>query len=199
MLKTIIVTGLAAICGLLLGAFASVKSIGIGVMDDTAAGTVVDGVWRTDFDIGSENASGALRARIAQKGLFALSRKEAVYYTRGRDESGRLLDSSCFYTLSGEALPAEWWSITLYDENSFLAQNKDRAPSINRDKIVPSTGPWSATIGPTRPADAANWISTAGSSRFDLTLRLYRPDLDVVMSEKASGFPRIVRTSCEGA
>jgi hypothetical protein len=196
MQKTLLIALACILGGVIFGAGAALLRSGQNQLGGDRPGDLVDGAWKTDFEIGSENASGALRARIARKGLFALKRTEAVYYARSTDGAGRELDVNCSYRLSGADLPAEWWSVTLYDEADYLAKNRDGAHSINRDDVIAGDDGWTAIVSGSRPDDAVNWISTNGAQTFDLTLRLYRPDLDYLMSGNVSGFPTVERLAC---
>lgn len=162
--------------------------------------SVVDGYWVGDLDVGSSEADLQVRARIARKGLYALKRSEAVYYTRSLDDSGRPLDASCTYRLSGYEIPARWWSITLYDDESFLARNDDKAHSINSETIEYSANAWEAKIGPVEPSSgpiAGNLLSTKGTTSFDLTLRLYEPIKAFPAGAVEAGFPKLERLACE--
>lgn len=196
MQKAILFALACVLAGFITGAGAALAYSGKNQLGSDKPGSVV-GDWKTDFEIGSENASGALRARIARKGLFALKRTDAVYYTRSTDADGRALSADCSYRLSGSTFPAEWWSITLYDEGSYLAKNRDGAASVNHDEIVGDGENWSAVVSPERPNNTPNWISTKGAVTFDLTLRLYRPDLEYLMSGDVAGFPTLARLSCD--
>ncbi|MBB94790.1 MAG: hypothetical protein CML68_09330 [Rhodobacteraceae bacterium] len=189
-----VLTGfLVTFAGVIAGIAFAVWRSGQVSLRNPQPGSSIDGTWRTDFDIGSENASGPLRARIARKGLFALSRSEAVYYTRVVDDTGAPLDSTSTYKVTGTRMPCDWWSITLYNQDDHLAANHDNAASINLDRLIGSPEHWTAIVGPTRPAEPTNWISTAGTTSFDLTLRLYQPDLDALTSGKVTGFPTVER------
>lgn len=157
---------------------------------------VVDRHWMTDLDIGSEDAGMVLRARTARKGLYALKRSEAVYYTRSDDNSGRRFDAACTYRLSGGALPAAWWSITLYDEAQFLARNGNDAASVNSETLPTVRRSWEVVVGAEPPSDGA-WLSTRGAGAFDVTLRLYEPADAVTSGEVVTGFPSIERLHCE--
>ncbi len=162
------------------------------------AGASPDGQWRGDLKIGSAEASAAVRARIAIAGLFALSSKEAVYMTRATDDAGRPLDPSCAYEMAGGAMAADWWSITLYAEDNYLARNADAAASIQSDAIVDLAAGWRAAIGPDRPSDGTPWLSTSGAQSFDLTLRLYQPDLDALTGPQPPDLPSVRRLRCAG-
>ncbi|MGB7407720.1 MAG: DUF1214 domain-containing protein [Pontixanthobacter sp.] len=138
----------------------------------------VDG-WNADFAIGSEAADPYTRARIARHGLLALARSEAVYFTRATDDKGQSLRENCIYRLSGNEMPARWWSVTLYDSQSRLPMNDDDALSVDlSDPVVGDE--WTATISAQRPDSGGPWISSRNAGTFDLTLRLYVPDAALI-------------------
>ncbi|MEO0057018.1 MAG: hypothetical protein RIT17_455 [Pseudomonadota bacterium] len=160
-----------------------------------AFGNVDVGGWRSDFAIGSKSADPYTRARVARHGLLALARSEAVYLTRNTDDAGAPLREACTYRLSGGAMPAGWWSVTLYDGASMLPANTDSALSIDASRV--SEEAWEAVIAPERPEGAEHWISSRKAGTFDLTLRLYMPDPAVIDSPAtALKPPRIARLSC---
>jgi hypothetical protein len=160
-----------------------------------AFGNVDVGGWRSDFAIGSKSADPYTRARVARHGLLALARSEAVYLTRNTDDAGAPLREACTYRLSGGAMPAGWWSVTLYDGASMLPANTDSALSIDASRV--GAGAWEAVIAPERPGGAEHWISSRKAGTFDLTLRLYMPDPAVIDSPAtALKPPRIARLSC---
>ena len=160
-----------------------------------AFGNVDVAGWQSDFSIGSEAADPYTRARVARYGLLALAKSEAVYFTRATDDEGQPLHERCHYRLSGAAMPAEWWSVTLYDAASMLPANTDNAPSIDASRAGP--GKWNAVIAPERPAGATHWISSSGAGQFDLTLRLYIPDPAFLSApEQTLVPPHIERLGC---
>jgi hypothetical protein len=162
-----------------------------------AFGDVEVGGWHSDFAIGSKAADPYTRARVARHGLLALAKSEAVYFTRADDDEGQPLREACSYRLSGGAMPAGWWSVTLYDGTSMLPANTDAALSIDASRA--GAGAWEAVIAPTRPADSMLWISSRKAGRFDLTLRLYMPEA-ALLDDPAGTLnpPRIARLACEG-
>jgi hypothetical protein len=162
-----------------------------------AFGDVNIGGWRSDFAIGSEAADPYTRARVARHGLLALAKTEAVYFSRADDDQGEPLREACSYRLSGGAMPAAWWSVTLYDATSMLPANTDEALSVDAEQM--GAGAWSAVIAPTRPAGGGAWISSRDAGTFDLTLRLYVPSPALLAQPSAAlDPPRIERLSCEG-
>ena len=155
--------------------------------------------WRSDFAIGSEAANPYVRARVARHGLLALAKSEAVYFTRTTDDAGRRLHEACTYRVTGGAMPAKWWSITLYDRTSMLPLNDDAALSVDATSIVSDGTTWTATVSPERPSDAENWISSRNAEKFDLMLRLYVPQEALLTEPEATlSPPSIKRLSCKG-
>lgn len=153
--------------------------------------------WRSDYASGSEAADPYTRARVARHGLLALAKSEAVYFTRTTDDAGAPLREACRYRLSGGAMPAAWWSVTLYDAQSMLPANRDGALSLDASRA--GTGPWQALIAAERPDDGSPWISSRGAGTFDLTLRLYIPEPAVIEAPaRALDPPRIEKLDCAG-
>jgi hypothetical protein len=186
-------------CGLGLGSALAMAGLLPGTQA-LAFGNVVVGGWHSDFAIGSKAADPYTRARVARFGLLALAKSEAVYFTRAADDDGAPLREECRYRLSGGAMPAGWWSVTLYDGASMLPANTDSALSIDASRVGPGTGTWEAVIAPTRPADAAFWISSRNAGTFDLTLRLYMPETALLTDPgRALDAPRIERLACGDA
>lgn len=186
----------AVVAGTAIGLGSALWLAGLLPGTDTLAfGNVDVAGWRSDFAIGSEAADPYTRARVARHGLLALAKTEAVYFTRNSDDDGRPLSDACTYRLSGGAMPAGWWSVTLYDQASMLPANTDSALSIDAGRA--GTGDWQAIIAPAEPAGAQHWISSRNAGAFDLTLRLYIPE-PALLSEpdKALVPPRIERLSC---
>ena len=152
--------------------------------------------WKTDLAIGSASANPYVRAGVARRGLLALSKSEAIYFTRNVDDSGERLRESCKYQLSGSAFPGQWWSITLYDADSRLPDNTDNALSIDATKAG-ETQQWTAIIAPVKPEGEERWVSSRNAGRFDLTLRIYRPASDLQSSpESAFDPPSVKKLTC---
>lgn len=154
--------------------------------------------WSSDWSIGSEAADPLTRARVARHGLLALAKEEAVYFTRRVDDAGQALTERCVYRLSGGDQPAEWWSITLYDDQSRLPMNGGTALSIDKTQVGEGLA-WSARVAATPPADDTHFLSSQAGGRFDLTLRLYRPSSALIEDpETRLNPPSIARVGCDG-
>lgn len=155
------------------------------------------GQWTFNRAAGSSAAGPYTRAIIAREGLLALSAREALYFNLTEDQDGRSLSEDCIYELAGREPAARWWSVTLYAEDAYLAQNSDHAHSVDASHV--QTGPdgiWRIRIAPVR-GDAANWLSSRAARRdFSLTLRVYNPQRD--FRADADTLPRLRRSSCAG-
>lgn len=188
------------VAGSLLGISSALWLAGLWPEGGTLAfGNVDVSGWRSDFAIGSRAADPYVRARVARHGLLALAKSEAVYFTRVTDDEGAPLREACTYRLAGGAMPAAWWSVTLYDARSMLPANTDGALSLDASRA--GTGAWEAIIAPERPAGPGHWVSSRKAGTFDLTLRLYLPE-PALLADPATTLqpPRIERLRCaEGA
>ncbi|TAD81410.1 MAG: DUF1214 domain-containing protein [Sphingomonadales bacterium] len=195
-MRRILVYLLAVVAGSAIGMGSALWLAGLLPGANTLAfGDVDVAGWRSDFAIGSEAADAYTRARVARHGLLALARSEAVYFTRTTDDEGQPLREACTYRLSGGAMPAGWWSVTLYDSASMLPANTDNALSIDASRV--GAGAWEAVIAAQRPEGADHWISSRTAGEFDLTLRLYLPDPAVIATPAAALVPpRIERLGC---
>lgn len=190
MLRRVLAWAAAAIAGLALGAASAWAAISIG---GASFGHDV-GQWSTNRATGSTAADPYTRAIVARVGLLALSSREAIYFNLQRDDRGEPLSESCIYELTGRELDARWWSVTLYADDNYLAQNSDHAASIDASHMP--AGPWRARIAPVR-GDATYWLSSREARRnFSLTLRVYNPQREFRPTEQS--LPQLTRISCAG-
>lgn len=191
MLRRILGWIAAVIAGVALGLASAWAALSVG----GASFSEELGRWRYNSAAGSTAADPYTRAIIARVGLLALSAREARYFTLYEDEQGRPLRESCIYELTGQPMDVRWWSVTLYADDNYLAQNTDSAHSVDATRIGNDTA-WSARISPVR-GDARYWISSREARRgFSLTLRVYNPQRDFRAS--AETLPVLTTVSCPG-
>lgn len=177
MIKTFIWMCVAA----LLGALSAAWMAGLLPYGPRVSNALVIDGWQTDLAIGAETADPYLKARVARHGLLALRREEAVYFISNTDQAGNRLTETCSYEVRGKAMPAGWWSITLYDAKSRLPMNTDQALSFDASDVETDsdgeTTDWSFIVSPILPLNENSaWVSSLAAGHFDLTLRLYRPN-----------------------
>jgi hypothetical protein len=161
----------------------------------TMSGGVSDGPWSTSLDTGSSEGGLYLRARIAVHGLLALSREETVYYIALRDSDGADLVGACSYRLEGRDPPTRWWSITAYGADDFLIPNDANLYSVSKNTVAHNAdGSFAVTLS--RAKADGNWIPVA-PGRFNLTIRLYNPDHEVIADAGHVPLPTIGKETCE--
>jgi hypothetical protein len=146
--------------------------------------------WRSALSgIGSYGAAYTQRAYVARIGLGANRVEDAIYPSSAIDADGRDYSGDCSYVLRFEAgdLPPirAFWSLTLY-QNQFLAENaEDRyAVRSNDERQFEEDGSLEICIQHARPErrETVNWLP-APLGQFDLMLRLYAPERDVLTGE----------------
>lgn len=205
MARRVAAYGFAALLGIALGIASALYMAGLWPgAKPLDFGNVEVGGWRSDFAIGSDAADPYTRARVARHGLLALAKSEAVYFTRTTDSDGEPLREDCTYRLTVGKMPAQWWSVTLYDTNSMLPMNEDGALSVNLEQdTVARIGDevvgygLSATVARERPGGRGLWISSRNAGHFDLMLRLYVPSESLLASPRtAFTAPDIERLEC---
>jgi len=193
MLRRVLAWAAAIVAGVVLGGASAWAALEIG----RSSFFEQYGAWSHSRATGSSAAGPYTRAIIARDGLLALSAREALYFNLTRDDQGEALDENCTYELVGRAFDARWWSVTLYAEDSFLAQNEDYAASIDSSHVSPGAdGRWRARVATVR-GDANYWLSSRNARRdFSLTLRVYNPQRDFRADEIT--LPTLTRISCLG-
>ena len=158
-------------------------------------GSLASGPWETGKDFGSADASALVRARVALRGLLALPRSEAMYFTARTDSGGAPLDGNCRYEIRGGRFDARWWSITLYDRAGWLVPNAWHRHSVDSGAVPPgSADAWSIAVA--GEEQSGLWIPSTGAPRFDLTLRLYHPGDALREAPQQSVMPEIRRLGC---
>ncbi|WP_181160101.1 DUF1214 domain-containing protein [Sandaracinobacter neustonicus] len=194
MARRILFRASAVVLGIVVGVGSALLMIRNGAM----IGRVDNGQWFGSSAVGSTEADPYTRALVARIGLLGLNRNETIYFTTMKDSAGRPYDGRCTYRISGGALPARWWAVTLYAPDNFLAQNGDNHPSIDATSIQTAPdGSWSARIAPTQDG-AEDWISSRNADAFSLSVRLYNPSEKAASDMRNVRLPVIERVSCEG-
>jgi hypothetical protein len=158
-------------------------------------GAVRNGAWSTNLAFGSQDAGIYTRAAVAIGGLFALSRKETLYYTAFVDDAGDPLRAGCDYLLEGRELDARWWSLTVYGDDHFLVSNAQHRYSYNLANLA-RAGDRSYRVHLSRAPKEGNWLPTGGRGNVSVTLRLYNPRPSVFDRPATTPLPSIRRVAC---
>lgn len=161
-----------------------------------AGGQIVNGPWQTSLNYGVKSTDPVTRAVVARAGLLALPATETVYWQGISDSNGAALDGKCRYSLTGKALDARWWSVTIYDTAGYLMASAGRVWSVNGANVpIGADGRWRVTIAPTRPA-AGGWLPSDPKQKFHLTLRMYNPGKAFMADPAKAELPQIVKEGC---
>ncbi len=156
---------------------------------------VKNGPWATSLYAGSSEGGPYLRARVAVHGLLALSREETMYYTALTDSDGAVFDGNCTYHLEGRDPPSRWWSITAYGADDFLIPNDSDRYSVSMNSVVrDEDGSFAVTLS--KAKTDGNWIPII-PGRFDLTIRLYNPQAEVIADPAQVPLPSVKKVACE--
>lgn len=183
------------VVALALGAGSAAALINFGGAFDAR---IVNGAWETGRHTGSASADPYSRARGAIYGLWGLPPSEVVYYTALQDDTGQPLQRSCSYQVSGGALPARWWSVTLY-RDYFLIENPARRYSWSSTTIdVAPAGNWRIDVNAAGEGDNALPMGERDGV-FALSLRLYQPLPQVLDNRATIELPAIHRGACQGS
>jgi hypothetical protein len=174
-----------------------VAGVGFAIWQIRSSGLGQDiriGPWTTGRDIGTVDTDTKTRAIVALRGLLALPKQEARYFTAATDSAGTPLSGKCRYTLSGGALPARWWSVTLYDRAGWLIPNRWNRHSVGSPAVPGAATAWQVLIAPQQRPGA--WIPTGTDGAFELTLRTYRPRGLLATDPARVALPTIARGEC---
>jgi len=159
---------------------------------------VAGGPWRFSEKVGKPAASHLERARLALSGPLGLSASEAVYFIARADEDGEALRSSCGYKISGESFDARWWSLTVYDAETFrfVSDHAGRASWTGLAPQLAGNQRWTINVGPAPLPEP--WISSRDEppGRLELLLRIYNPSDATRAQLPALALPTIEKTGC---
>jgi hypothetical protein len=133
--------------------------------------------------VGEFGTDYALRAGVAYGGLGANSPKDAVYPGTNLDSEGNQLDSDHQYVVhydkAGIPPVNAFWSLTMYNEKDFLAENPINRFTIGDRNTLKynADGSLDIYLQKTSPGKdkASNWLPTPSSGPFKITMRLYWP------------------------
>ena len=180
------------IAGLVLGFGWAVHSVRAGSL---SSGERI-GAWQTGRDFGTMDQSASTRAVVALRGLLALPASEARYYTADVDDGGQQLAGNCTYRLTGGALAAQFWTVTLYDAAGYLVPNAANVFSSGSMTMPPAEQRrWTILVAPTR--QPGRWLPTVGKAdAFALTLRAYLPADGGKGNFTAAELPSIRKEGC---
>lgn len=173
-------------------AFAAAPGSALGNFKDEVFRSAQINGWRfLSQPVGTYGADYLHRASVAYNALGANVPEDTSYLVMIADDQGEPLrnDSAYVIRFGKSQLPPvhAFWSITVYDERRFFADNPmNRYALSGRDDLVfNDDGSLDLWIQRDDPNDArsANWLPTPRHGTFSLILRLYWPKPEVVNGE----------------
>ncbi len=160
-----------------------------------------DGWFVPPSDTGAYGTDYKLRAVVAVYGLAANRPTEAIYIVGAADQTQALLNAAEDYVIhfpAGQLPPARYfWSLTMYDQNFFLAPNPIGRYSLGSHTATLKRNPDGSLdiyIQHSAPAGhQSNWLPAPASGQFEVTLRLYGPQPRALNGSYI--YPPITRTN----
>jgi len=138
-------------------------------------GSLCRGVWSVTPSDGGIDMTPFQRAVVAVTGLWAMTRKEALYFTATHDSDGRPFDCRESYLISGTDLPAVWWSVTVYRNLYFIKNPANRYSRSSSNITRDDCGRWSIRLSGIG-SDPNGIAMGVQQGLFTVILRLYAPD-----------------------
>ncbi|MEV0247635.1 DUF1254 domain-containing protein [Nocardia sp. NPDC050712] len=135
--------------------------------------------WFTPEVVGVYGTDYLARAVIAQVGLGANLRRDAIYLNTQALAAGPLQRYRLHFA-PGQLPPNDaFWSLTAYTEDSYLVPNPAGIYALGGGGVVPNPdGSVDLAVQAEDPGPAVpqgNWLPTPASGGFSLTMRVYAP------------------------
>lgn len=172
-------------------------------------GVEAGGGWQRQENGGAWGADWFGRAVASVVYIYVNDYHEAVYFVRGTDAKGALLQGRYSYTITfpKDGLPpvdrarGGFWSLTMYDQDYYMVtpspngRNNLGTVNLDADELVfDADGSLTLTLSSHEPADPtarANWLP-APAGQFALLVRTYVPTQAVLTGDYA--LPEVTRT-----
>jgi hypothetical protein len=178
---------LAILVGIVLG----VASAAFVVFFPPFRPVIRNGAWMTNLKVGSRDAGMYLRAFIALTGLFALNKRETIYYRASTDESGQPIRADRDYVISGVDIPGRWWAIIVYGRDHHLIANPAGRYSFNMGNLEREAD-GSFRIALSRTPKPRNWLPSGMKDQtLSFSLKIYNPAPEVYERPDRIALPRI--------
>jgi hypothetical protein len=165
--------------------------------------------WQRQRNAGAWGADWYGRAQAAVIYIYVNDFHEAIYFIRGTDAAGQLLEGRYHYTLTfpKDGLPAVdrarggFWSLTMYDEDYYMLAHPEGGrtnigtAAVDANEVdFAKDGSLALHLSFAPPEDAAarkNWLP-APDGKFALLIRAYVPKDD--MANGTYTLPNVIRT-----
>jgi hypothetical protein len=164
--------------------------------------------WQRQANAGVWGADWYGRAQAAVIYIYVNDYHEAIYFIRGTDAKGQLLQGRYHYTVTfpKDGLPAVdrerggFWSLTMYDQDYYMlahppgGRTNIGTAAVDANEVeFAQDGTLTLHLSATPPDDAKarkNWLP-APDGQFALLIRAYVPKAEITSGEYA--LPNVVR------
>lgn len=146
--------------------------------------------WRTVPSLGKD--VGIIdRARTAVSGLFALDRKEAMYFVTAEDTEGNPLTTDKAYIIKGKEMSVRYWGITLYDSEYMLIPSEYEKYALSNSNLIFGKDRKFEILLSSKE-EKGNWLPTGTKKqRFYVALRLYNPSQEMIDNLETIELPTV--------
>lgn len=195
MLKKISIIVVAAVFAITGGAW--LTEITLASFD--RIGSVAIGNWTAYPFEGTPESDPYAKARLARDANLALGAAEGVTFFAESDAAGDTLVGNCDYRLSGEKLPARFWTLILLESDKHpVKKSRDGLPvSIVSDNVVYGQA-HQFEIEISTYARPGNWLAAPADRSFILALNLYDSPIATNKGLVETKLPSISRVRCHG-
>lgn len=136
------------------------------------------------------------RAHFARAGSLPLGSDAARTFVARTDSAGNRLHSSCEYSVDGRDLPANWWSIAVFDDRGRMISNPAQRYAFTSETIaLEPDGSFKVALA--RDARPGNWLPTGGAGRLALVLTVLDPkSAGAAHTNPAAIMPKVTQVQC---
>ncbi len=178
-------------------------AVGLGtarvmITDGSAISTSRFGPWTAWHSLGAASADPYTLAHVSRAGTLPVTTSSAIYLTAKVNEDGDLLDSGCDYAITIPDVPAQWWSLSLFDKSGRPIPNPSDRHSFSRENVVSGfDGVVRIRVAPL--ARPGYWLPSGDSGQLTLVFRAFRPReaVNLAAGELSPDLlPRITTVGC---
>lgn len=152
--------------------------------------------WSANPGVGAEEADPYSQAYFSRSGGLPLAASEGLAFIRRVDDTGRPLDATCTYALTGDTPGARRWTLQVLRGGLPYAAETPALPVATHSRGIIRRPDGTFDIRIARLPQPGNWIYPGPSGPFALTLSLYDTAIasDTGLSDVA--MPSIRRLEC---
>jgi hypothetical protein len=164
----------------------------------SAVSTARFGPWTAWHSLGAASADPYTLAHVSRSGTLPVTSSSAIHLTARVDENGDLLNSRCDYAIIVPPVPAQWWSLSVFDKSGQPIPNPSDRHSFSSENVVAAfDGSVRFRVAPR--ARPGYWLPSGDAGQLTLVFRVFRPReaVDLASGELSPDLlPRITTVGC---